>query len=170
MPLHTTEISHFFHHTVCIDAGPDLLACWKVGTNPWWEFSLLRTVRNYKNCHPLICPLRVSRIYLISAVDDRKPNSNDLVPKGNLLALVNRKLTGVELTSDIAWCYKDTLLTQPSSLLCTSFLLTQLFFYVSMTNNSNLDFLFSTTCPGGKNEKPSSRISRKASLVLNSSK
>lgn len=170
MPLHTTEISHFFHHNVCIDAGLDLLACWEVGTNPWWEFSLLRTVRNYKNCHPLLCPLHVIRIYLISAVDDRKPNSNDLVPKGNLLALVNRKLTGVELTSDIAWCYKDTLLTQPSPLLCTSFLLTQLFFYVSMTNNSNLDFLFSTTCPGGKNEKPSSRISRKASLVLNSSK
>lgn len=81
-----------------------------------------------------------------------------------LLALVNRKIRCVELTSDTAWHYMDTLLTQPCSLLHINFVFTQLLLYVSMMELSNSNFLFSTISPGGKNEKCSSRISRKVSL------
>ena len=98
---------------------------WHTGTSHlWWESDLLPTVRNCKTYYPLLYPLLVGRAYLISAANDRKPNSNDLVPKGNLLSLVYGKLREVELTSDTAWCYKDTLLIQFCSLLCTSLVLT----------------------------------------------
>ena len=88
-----TEISHFFNN-VCIVAGPGF-----VGMLESYYQSLVRiqslsySEKLYELSSP-ICSLHIARAHWISVVDDRKSKSNDLMPKGNLLALVNGKQSG----------------------------------------------------------------------------
>lgn len=85
------------------------------------------------------------------------------MPKGNLSAFVNGKQSGsthFEYSLMLHRHSSDLALLSSVLLLCSQ----TAPLHVSMTTASNPDLLSSTTSPGGKNEIPSSRISRKVSL------